>query len=63
MVINSTNINKTNHHLSPRESLSSDVNNSPNIWITNHHLLPKVSLNSDGQQFHQYQDNEPPLLT
>jgi hypothetical protein len=63
MVINSTNINKTNHHLSPRESLSSDVNNSPNIWITNHHLSPKVSLKSHGQQFHQYQDSQSSPLT
>jgi hypothetical protein len=28
MINNSTNINKTNNYLSPKESLSSDVNNS-----------------------------------
>ena len=39
------------------------VNNSTNINKTNHHLSPNESLNSDGQQFHQYLDNEPPLLT
>jgi hypothetical protein len=36
------------------------VNNSTYINKTNHHLSQKESLNSDGQQFHQYQDNEPP---
>jgi len=39
------------------------VNKATNINITNHHLSPKESLNRDGQQFHQYQDDEPPLLT
>ena len=39
------------------------VNNSTNINKTNNHLSPKESLNSDGQQFHQYQDNEPSPLT
>jgi hypothetical protein len=39
------------------------VNNSTNINKKNHHLSPKESISSDGQQFHQYQDNEPPPLT
>jgi hypothetical protein len=33
------------------------------IWITNNHRSPKESLNSDGQQFYQYQQNEPSSLT
>ena len=57
MVNNSTNINKTNNHLSSKESLNSDGHNSTNINKTNNHLSPKESLNSDGQQFYQYQQN------
>jgi hypothetical protein len=49
MVNNSTNINKTNNHLSP-SSLNID---GQQCHHTNHHLSPS-SLNSDGQQFHQY---------
>jgi hypothetical protein len=49
---NSTNINKTNNKLSPKESLVSDGHQF-------HHYQPnKESLNSDGQQFHHYQQNE-----
>ena len=54
MVNNSTNINKTNNHLSHKESL----NSSTNINKTNNNLSPKESLNIDGQQFHQYQQNK-----
>jgi hypothetical protein len=58
MVNNSTNINKTNNHLSPKESLTVMVNNSTNINKTNNHLSSKESLNSNGQQFYQYQQNK-----
>ena len=37
------------------------VNNSTNINKTNNHLSPNENLNSDGQQFYQYQQNEPSL--
>ena len=47
MVNNYTNINKTNNHLSPKESLNIDGQ----------------QLNSDGQQLHQYQQNKQPPLT
>ena len=57
MVNNSTNINKINNHLSPKESLNSDGQQFTNINKINNHLSPKESLNSDGQQFHQYQQN------
>ena len=53
MVNSSTNINKTNNHLWPKESLTVMVNSSTNINKTNNHLWPKESLNSDGQQLHQ----------
>ena len=58
MVNNSTNINKTNNNLSPKESLSSDGQQFYQINKTNNNLSPKVSLNSEGQQFHQYQQNK-----
>ena len=38
------------------------VNNSTNINKTNNNLSPKERLNSDSQQFHQYQQNEQPLI-
>ena len=63
MVNSSTNINKTNNHLSPEESLNSDVNYSTNINKTNNYLSPEESLNSDGQLFHQYQQNKQSPLT
>ena len=47
MVNNSTDINKTNNHLSPKESLNSDGQQFTNINKTNNHLSPKESLNSD----------------
>ena len=46
MVNNSTNINKTNNHLSPKDGL----NNWWSTISTKSHLIE--SLNSDGQQFH-----------
>ena len=58
MVNNSTNINKTNNNISPKESLKVMVNNSTKINKTNNNLSPKEILNSDGQQFYQYQQNK-----
>ena len=59
MVNNSTNINKTNNNLSPKESLNSDGQQFyQNQQKTNNNLSPKVSLNSEGQQFNQYQQNK-----
>ena len=58
MVNNSTNINKTNNNISPKEKLKVMVNNSTNINKTNNNLSPKESLNSEGQQFYQYQQNK-----
>ena len=63
---NSTNINKTNNNLSPKEILNSlgnfvfEVmgNDSFNINKTNNNLSPKESLRSEGPQFHQYQQNK-----
>ena len=63
MVNYSTNISKTNNHLSPKESLNSDGQHSTNISKTNNYLSPKESLNSDGQQFYQYQQNKQSPLT
>ena len=57
MVNNSTNINKTNNNLSPKESLNSDGQQFHQYQQTNNNLSPIESLNSDGQQFHQYQQN------
>ena len=65
MVNNSTNINKTNNHLSPKESLSIDPSTIPPIstkWTITV-LSPKESLNIDGQQFHRYQQNKQSPLT
>ena len=58
MVNNSTNINKTNNNLSPKESLNSDGQQFTNINKTNNNISPKENLNIDGQQFHQYQQNK-----
>ena len=44
---NSTNINKTNNNLSPKESLISDGQHFINK--TNNNRSPKEILNSDGQ--------------
>ena len=65
MVNNSTNINKTNNHLSPKESLNSDgqqfhqyQQNKQSPLAKESLNSDKESLNSDGQQFHQYQQNK-----
>ena len=63
MVNNSTNINKMNNHLSPKESLNCDGQKFCQYQQTNNHLSPKESLKSDAQQFHQYQQNEQSPLT
>ena len=63
MVNNSTNINKTNNHLSPQKVYIVMVNYSTSINKTNNHLSPKESLNSDGQLFYQYQQNKQSPLT
>ena len=54
MVNNSTSINKTNNHLSPKESINSDGQ----LF----YLSSKESLNSDGQLFYQYQQNKQSTL-
>ena len=63
MVNYSTSINKTNNHLSPKESLNSDGQLFYQYQQTNNHLSPKESLNSDGQLFYQYQQNKQSPLT
>ena len=62
MVNYSTNINKTNNHLSPKDSLNSDGQLFYQ-YQPNNHLSPKESLNSDGQLFYQYQQNKQSPLT
>jgi hypothetical protein len=52
LVNNSTDINKTNNHLSPKESLNSGGQQFHQYQQNK--LSPKESLNSDGQQFHRY---------
>jgi hypothetical protein len=63
MVINYTNINKTNTHLSPKDSLNSDGQQLHWHQQTNNHLSPKESLNSDGLQLHWHQQNKQSPLT
>ena len=66
MVNNSTNINKMNNHLSPKESLNSDgqqFHQYQQNSTQNNCLSPEERLNCDGQQFHQYQQNEQLPLT
>ena len=74
MVNNSTNINKTNNHISLKECLSSDgqqFHPSTKQTITSHKTWSTITyqqnkqshsrkecLNSDGQQFHPYQQNK-----
>ena len=55
MINYSTNINKTNNYLSPKESLNSDSQQFHQYQQKSPHLN---SL-SDGQQFHQYQQKSP----
>ena len=62
MVNNSTNINKTNNHLSPKERLNSDGHQF-HQYRQDNYISHKESLNSDGQQFHQYQQNKQSPLT
>ena len=63
MLNNSTNINKMNNHLSPKESLNSDGQQLH--WHQQNKQSPhtKESLNSDGQQLYQYQQSEQPPVT
>jgi hypothetical protein len=57
MVNYSTNISKTNNHLSSKESLNSDGQQ-----LHQYQQNKQPPLNSDGQQFHQYlQNKQPPL--
>ena len=58
MVNNSTNINKTNNNISPKENLSSEGQQFHKNNKTSNNLSPKESLNSEGQQFHQKQQNK-----
>ena len=51
MVNNSTNINKTNNHLSPKESLNSDGQLFYQYEQNKQSPLTKESINSDGQLF------------
>jgi hypothetical protein len=63
MIINYTNISKTNKHLSHKEILTVMVINYTNMNKANNHLWPKESLNIDGHQLHQYQQNKQSPLT
>ena len=63
MVNYSTSINKTNNHLSPKESLKSDGQLFYQYQQNNNHLSPKESLYCDGQLFYQYQQNKQSPLT
>ena len=58
MVNNSTNINKTNNHVSSKENLNSDGQLFYQYQQKNNHLSPKESLNSDSQHFYKYQQNK-----
>ena len=53
MVNNSTNINKTNNNLSPKERSTIPPISTKQTIIS--HLK---EANSDGQQFYQYQQNK-----
>ena len=63
MVNNSTNINKMNNHLSPKESLNCDAQQFHQYQQNEQCLSPKERLNCDGQQFYQYQQNKQSPLT
>ena len=58
MVNNSTNINKTNNNLSPKESINSKGQQFYQHQQNKNNLSPKESINSDGQQFYQHQQNK-----
>ena len=63
MVNNSTNINKMNNHLSPKERLNCDGQQFHQYQQMNNCLSPEERLNCDGQQFYQYQQNKQSPLT
>ena len=58
MVNNSTNINKTNNNLSPKEGLNSEGQQFHQYHQKNNNISPKERLSSEGQQFHQYHQNK-----
>ena len=63
MVINYTNINKTNNHLSPKERLNSDGHQLHWHQQNKQSPLTKESLNSDSHQLHWHQQNKQSPLT
>ena len=58
MVNNSTNINKTNNNVSPKEKVKHWCQQFHQYQQNNTNLSAKESLSSEGQQFHQYQQNK-----
>jgi hypothetical protein len=58
MVINYTDINKTNNHFSPKEHSKSDGHQLHWHQQNKQYLSPSESLNSDGHQLHQYLQSE-----
>ena len=60
---NYTDINKTNNHLSPKESLNSDGEQLHGHQQNKQSPSPKESLNSDGEQIHGHQQNKQSPLT
>jgi hypothetical protein len=58
MVNNSTNINKTNNNVSPKEGLNSDGQQFHQYQQTSNIISPKEKLKCDGQQFYQNQQNK-----
>jgi hypothetical protein len=52
MIINYTNINKTNNHLLPKESSNSDGHQLQGNQQSEQSPLPKESINSHGHQLH-----------
>jgi hypothetical protein len=63
MVINYTDINKTNNHLSPKESLNSDGEQLHWHQLNKQSPLTKESLNSDEEQLLWHQQNKQSPLT
>ena len=63
MVNNYTDINKTNNHLLPKESLNSDGQQLHWHQQNKQSPSPKESLNSDGEQIHWHQQNKQSPLT
>ena len=60
MVNNSTNINKLNNHLSPKESLNSDGQQFYQYQLNNH-LSPTESLNCDGANINKMNNGLSPI--